>query len=488
MNNSIAQDMQPKEFPARELAVTLNAIADKQTYPIDALGSLLGSAAKAIAGTVAVPLPIAAHSVLAVAAFAAQDKANIVTDGRTIPLSLFMLTIAESGDRKSACDNVASAPLLQWQRDKLLEFVSELQDYKNAKDVYASEHKKILASKRSANEKNTALNALRSPPVPLEPIAICQEPTLEGLQKSFKQGRPSQAIFSDEGGQFFGGHAMNPDNIQKTIAGLSKYWDGAPITRTRAAPGESSTMYGRRLSIHLLVQPVIASAVLGNPLLMAQGILARFLIAEADSLAGTRFYNSTNPYKHPAVVRFHTDITALLEQVPETSECGGLELPARSLSPEALEVWIAAYNSTERQLEPGGLLELIKPVASKAADNAIRIAGVFAVLERTNEVSAEQMNRAWMLATYYLQNALRAAQLGDASLVERDTAEILGWIKNRAGRQVTIDELQKKLTPVKHRKSVAHIRLIMSRLVDTGSMTVASQNNKGEPDSWKVKA
>jgi hypothetical protein len=247
-------------------------------------------------------------------------------------------------------------------------------------------------------------------------------------------------------------------------------------------------MYGRRLSIHLLVQPVIASAVLGNPLLMAQGILARFLIAEADSLAGTRFYNSTNPYKHPAVVRFHTDITALLEQVPETSECGGLELPARSLSPEALEVWIAAYNSTERQLEPGGLLELIKPVASKAADNAIRIAGVFAVLERTNEVSAEQMNRAWMLATYYLQNALRAAQLGDASLVERDTAEILGWIKNRAGRQVTIDELQKKLTPVKHRKSVAHIRLIMSRLVDTGSMTVVSQNNKGEPDSWKVKA
>lgn len=483
MNNP-AQDMQPKEFPAQELGAKLNAIADKQTYPIDALGDLLGGAARAIADTVAVPLPIAAHSVLAVAAFAAQDKANIVMDGRTIPLSLFMLTIAESGDRKSACDSVASAPLLQWQRDRVREFAQKAQDYKNASDVYGSEHKAALSGKKSAADKSAALANLIPPVPPPEPIVICQEPTLEGLQKSFKQGWPSQALFSDEGAQFFGGHAMNPDNIQKTIAGLSKYWDGAPIIRTRATPGESVTMYDRRLSIHLLVQPIIAQEVLANPLLMAQGILARFLIAEADSLAGTRFYKNTNPKEHPAVIRFHAAIGDLLAHVPAMSECGGLELPALQLGQEARQIWITAYDNAERELVPGGLLELVKPVASKAAENANRIAGVFAVLEGTGEVTGDQMRRAWALAAYYLQNALRAAQLNDASLAERDAREVLEWLTGRTGQRATIDDMQRLLTPKRHRKSAANIRSIMAVLESTGAVQHTNQNGKGEPSAW----
>jgi len=487
MNNP-AQDLRPKEHPSRELDAKLKAIASKQAYPIDALGILLGNAAKAIAQTVAVPVPIAAHSVLAVAAFAAQDKADISMDGRTIPLSLFMLTIAESGDRKSACDKVASAPLMQWQRDRQLEFLREAQDYKNASDVYGSEHKAALSGKKTAADKAAALDALTPPTQPPDPIVIVQEPTLEGLQKSFKHGWPSQAMFSDEGAQFFGGHAMNPDNCAKTISGLSKYWDGSPITRTRAAAGESATMYDRRLSIHLLVQPIIAQEVLGNPLLMQQGILARFLITEADSLAGTRFYKATNPMEHPAVVRFHTAITALLEHVPSIRECGGLDLPTLKLSQEARAVWIAAYDNAERELAPGGLLELVKPVASKAAENASRIAGVFAVLEGTGEITGGQMTRAWTLAAYYLQNALRAAQLTDTSLAEREAREVLEWLTGRTGQRASIEEMQKKLTPARHRKSVAHIRTVLAGLVAGGLVTVTLQNSKGEPSAWEVTA
>ena len=39
----------------------------------------------------------------------------------------------------------------------------------------------------------------------------------------------------------FGGHANKPENMLKSVAGLSKLWDGAPITRTRAAEGERIT-------------------------------------------------------------------------------------------------------------------------------------------------------------------------------------------------------------------------------------------------------
>ncbi len=488
---SLAQDLAPKpdDDEAGEIIASLHAVADRTPYPVDALGDLLGSAASAIAETVSAPLPIAAHAVLAVAAFAAQHKGNVLMDGRTIPLSLFLLTVAESGDRKSACDNVASAPLSQWQREKVREHVQALQDYQNARDVYDTERKAALSDKKKPKAEMTAALREEAPPeLPPEPIVICQEPTLEGLQRSFKLGFPSQALFSDEGAQFFGGHAMNPDNMQKTIAGLSKYWDGSPIVRTRAAQGESATLYDRRLSIHLQVQPIVAQAVLGNPLLMGQGLLARFLIVEAATLAGTRFYKQTNPLEHPAVVRFHARVADLVAFVPDTHEGGGLNLPTMRLSLEAHNVWVDFYNATERALLPGATLERVKPSASKAGENALRIAGIFAVLESTGEVTGGQMERACILIAHYLQMTLRSEQLNDATLLQRNLMDVLAWLKGRSGKRATIAEMQKEIVPTKHRISVAHIRSLMALLVTGMAAKVVGVNNRGEPSAWEVVA
>ncbi|HBS78120.1 MAG TPA: hypothetical protein DD989_05780, partial [Pseudomonas sp.] len=76
-------------------------------YPLEALGDVLGGAAAAIVEAVQVPAALAAQSVLAAAAMAAQPHGNAVRDGQPIPLSLFVLTVAESGDRKSAADRLA---------------------------------------------------------------------------------------------------------------------------------------------------------------------------------------------------------------------------------------------------------------------------------------------------------------------------------------------------------------------------------------------
>ncbi len=59
------------------------------------------------------------------------------------------------------------------------------------------------------------------------------EPTYEGLTRKYAEGMPSLGIFSDEGGQFLGGFAMNGDNRQKTLAALNDLWQGNPIRRLR---------------------------------------------------------------------------------------------------------------------------------------------------------------------------------------------------------------------------------------------------------------
>ena len=61
---------------------SLPQIARQLDYPVNKLGSVLGEAAIAIAESVQTPVEIAAHSVLTAAAFASQDKANVLIDGR----------------------------------------------------------------------------------------------------------------------------------------------------------------------------------------------------------------------------------------------------------------------------------------------------------------------------------------------------------------------------------------------------------------------
>ena len=69
--------------------------------------------------------------------------------------------------------------------------------------------------------------------IPLRRTSLHNEPTYEGLTRLFFEGQPSLGIFSDEGGQFLGGHGMNSDNRQKTVAALNDLWGGNPIRRTR---------------------------------------------------------------------------------------------------------------------------------------------------------------------------------------------------------------------------------------------------------------
>jgi len=69
------------------------------------------------------------------------------------------------------------------------------------------------------------------------PFLTASDPTFEGLTKNLDRSRPSLGIFSDEAGQFLGGHAMNSENRMKTVAGLSTFWDGSPINRARAGDG-----------------------------------------------------------------------------------------------------------------------------------------------------------------------------------------------------------------------------------------------------------
>src|ERR1700745_2437449 len=90
----------------------LRDIVPGSPYPVDALGPL-SRVVDAVQRMTQAPVAIPAQSALAVAALAVQGFANIETLGGDRPLSIYALTIAASGERKSSCD----ARLMQAMRD-----------------------------------------------------------------------------------------------------------------------------------------------------------------------------------------------------------------------------------------------------------------------------------------------------------------------------------------------------------------------------------
>jgi len=101
-------------------------------YPVAALGDLLGPAVERMSDVIGVPCAMAAQSVLATAALASQAHANVHLDGRIYPLSLYLLTVACSGDRKSAVDHIALQAVRDWERQQWIAYGEQLKAHRAA--------------------------------------------------------------------------------------------------------------------------------------------------------------------------------------------------------------------------------------------------------------------------------------------------------------------------------------------------------------------
>ena len=122
-------------------------IAPGAAYPVRALGPL-APAVEAVQGMTQAPVAIPAQSALAVASLAVQGFADVEALGGPRPLSLYALTVARSGERKSACD----APLMSGLRDHEREQSRAQRDafrgWQNAHALWKGERDRILIEAR----------------------------------------------------------------------------------------------------------------------------------------------------------------------------------------------------------------------------------------------------------------------------------------------------------------------------------------------------
>ncbi|MBS0570890.1 MAG: DUF3987 domain-containing protein, partial [Proteobacteria bacterium] len=360
-------------------------LAASKPYPLDALGLIIGDAVKSIARVIQCPESMAANSILAASSLAAQAHADVKIDGRCYPLSLWLLTVAASGERKSAVDAQATAAHREYERQMFEQYRIELQKYTIARQVFENACKLAHQRNKTAETLQAGLIALGvEPQPPLLPHLFAADPTIEGLHKMLAISQPSVGMFNDEGGQVFGGFGMRPENISKSAAGLSKLWDAGVVDRVRAIDG-ATKLYGKRVALHLMMQPVIAGAVLSNEVLAGQGFLARCLIAAPESTAGNRAYVEADLSQDPAMLTFYERMRVLLSHAPRLRDGTRSELDPRALelTPSAKEVWTKVYNFIEARCKTDGRYAQVRAFASKAAEQVLRIGGVLAIIENS---------------------------------------------------------------------------------------------------------
>ena len=419
-----------------------------EPYPLEALGAILGGAALALHQIVQAPAALCAQSILAAASLAAQAHGNVVIDGRVIPLTLWAVTVAESGERKSGVDDIALAAHLAHEQVRLEQRAAAMREHKLAHRAWeaATEQAKRKARDKSPAEIRALLEACgEEPTAPAGAVLLCREPTVEGIQRLYLEGAASLGIFTDEGGEFIGGHSMNRERVVRTVAAMSTLWSRGMTDRIRGGEG-SSKIYGVRLALHLMVQPVVADPVLADPLLAGQGFLARALMVMPATVAGTRMYRNADASKDPRVAAYHERVTELLRRPPPLKAGSRCELEPRPLrlTSEAKRLWCAFHDDVERGMAPGSRYAGVRPWASKAAEQVARIAGVLALIESPDghDVTAPQIERATMLMRFYLGEAVRLIDTSAVPAKERDAAAVLAWCHDKGHQRVDLTLLR----------------------------------------------
>jgi hypothetical protein len=421
-----------KSEPPRPL---MREMPPADPFPVDALGGLLAPAARAIQDRVSAPNAICGQSVLAAATLAVQGLADVVLPmGHAKPLSSFFVSIAATGERKSAVDREALWPVRK--REAALREASDHErlEYENKETAWKKARDAAVKKAKGDYERiKAALDALGPGPVPaLEPLLTFGEPTFEGLCKLLAVGWPSVGIFSAEGGQFIGGHGMTDEAKLRTAAGLSALWDGEPIKRVRALDG-TTVLPGRRVAMHLMAQPDVAAIWLGDRLLVEQGLMSRVLLTAPEPASGTRIWKEASPNSDADLRRYGALLLGILERrLPLVDKCQN-ELAPRTipLSPKALHLWIGFHNHVERRLGAGGELEPVRGLANKLPEHAARIAAVLALVENVaaGEVRSAEMEAGIALAQHYAAEGMRLFGASHVSGDLREAQQLLRWLQ-----------------------------------------------------------
>lgn len=454
-----AADQSP--FPDIDAWPELQPLVEKiepQAYPLEALPPLIRGAVMEVCGFVKAPVPLVAMSALAALSVAIQAHTDVQRAEKLEgSCGLFLLAIADSGERKTSCDGYFTKAIRDYEQRQREHFKPILKECATALEAWDAKRSGVREKLKALAKDGKPTTALEKqlhdldhekPLTPRVPRLLYSDATPEALALNLVMGWPSGGVFSNEAGAVLGGHGMNKDTAMRNMARLNQLWDG----RIGATDRATTQSYGdtvARLTVSLQVQEPTLRAFFDSTKWLARGtgFLARFLVAWPESTMGTRMFEEP-PSNWPALAAFNNRLTAILDRQAPVDDFGVLTPGMLTLSPDAKQAWVTFHDSVETMLGTGGELFDLRDVASKAADNVARLAALFHVFGgNIGTIDLECLESAAQVVTWHLLESKRF--LGELAMPPelanpmRLETWAIDWCRREATDKVPTREVQR---------------------------------------------
>lgn len=286
-----------------------------------------------------------AQSCIAAANISAQGIANVKYGKGYKPISLFFMTIADSGSGKSPIFDDAMRPICEYT-------ANEKQQYDSMSKMYLEKMKEFRKWKEIAKKNNAQLDE-EEPIMPMANHMInITNFTIEGLQRQLMYyGRPSICIASSRASGIIGDN-LQTEKRTKYIRMLTNLFEGEPLTKVLAGndhPHHQKIAFDKRLSLFWMVPPKKAYKFIRDSECLNQGIIAKFLINEYDdSKSGDIKLSDHNLDKLPMYKHYMDTIKTMLDLDIKPNTSYDINFKSIYLDPESHEMLDKFVEKTDK--------------------------------------------------------------------------------------------------------------------------------------------
>lgn len=379
----------PAPVPLDEIAIP--------SIDVDNLPGLVGGMAKAVSQAVEVPVELPLSLILATISTAIQGKFVVsVRPGYCEGVNIYVDTSLESGNRKSATQEIVTSPLCDWEESKRDEMAEQIKEAASKRANQEARIKSLRAKYGKVKRGDLAEieaeiteieRGLEEVPTP--PQLWCQDVTPERLGSLMATHDERMAILAAEGGIFdilAGRYSNGNPNLDLFLQAHS----GDPVRVDRGSR-DPVALRKPALTVGVSSQPEVLRKMAATPGFRGRGLLARFLYFFPKSTLG---YRSLEPEPVPVEIsREYRNTLFSLLSIREVVNDKGRPVSYRlTLTREGYLEWLDFARVVEKDLRDGGRFEAIRDWAGKLPGQAIRLAGILHCSENYIRPWEKQIN------------------------------------------------------------------------------------------------
>jgi hypothetical protein len=448
-------------------------------FPVEVLPAWMAEAAVSCAESLQAPVDLPA--ILALGALSTVTMGHIEvhlpeSDGWVEPTNLYLVVALPPGEAKSPAFKMMLACVRQLETELLAERAPLIREAEVTREILAKKAKAAreaaaLPGKTAEDAKEAARLQYdaESVTVPNLPRLVADDATPEALVMLMATTGERIALQSSEGGLFdmMAGQYANPGKTSSLDIYL-KGWSGDAINQDRAGRDAVSLAHPL-VSVCVTPQPILVKRIGENPELAGRGVSARFLYSVPFSNVGGRDRTAVRRRTNPgARQRYEEQVLAIGRRL------ASWVMPVRlNLAEAAADAFIDWDQEHEYRLAPGADLADMAEWFSKLRAAVLRMSGILHIaegLDHREPVSVETLERAFVLADYWIEHARCVhASWGDPlNAVAGPARTLVKWAVEERLRSFTQREAYLKLRSQDHGVKISKAVEVLEQLIELG--------------------